>query len=436
MRTTRFARNVVACAALGMAIATAAPTSAKDFEVWLVDQSNSAGTFGGTVHVFEGADLMGASARSATPAAVIDLGGATAALCAAQTGASPVRPHMLFFNATGSHAVLAFVASGHVVIFDAAARAPVACLRASPGAGGARQAHAAVPAADGTFVLVANQNGKLLERIDTDYGTNTFALNPAATLDLATCTTPNGVPCQLAAVRPDNAPICPIIDGASGIAFVTLRGGGLFVVDPRSTPMRIVGEYDLTAVHGNGCGGVEARGRMFIDSGGGTAANLDQFDVYAFPLAGYSPANPPNVPAPATLFSADTPNRDAHGMVATTHGEYVWVLDRAANVAEVFASATGRHVGTVQLAGPASGDPTPDLGDLAPSGNRMFVSLRGPNPLSGDPHSATGSTPGLGVIRLTHGGRAGTLIAVIRVTNVDATGVERADPHGIRVRLK
>ena len=69
---------------------------AKDFEVWLVDQSNSNGkTFGGTIHIYEGDDLNGEAAASATPADVLDLSGATSSLCLASTGANPVRPHML-----------------------------------------------------------------------------------------------------------------------------------------------------------------------------------------------------------------------------------------------------------------------------------------------------------------------------------------------------
>ena len=80
-------------------------------------------------------------------------------------------------------------------------------------------------------MALANQNGKLYERINTDYASNSFALDPAATIDLATCTTPNGEPCQSPALRPDNAPICPIIDSSSVLNFVTLRGGGLFVIE-------------------------------------------------------------------------------------------------------------------------------------------------------------------------------------------------------------
>jgi hypothetical protein len=42
-----------------------------------------------------------------------------------------------------------------------------------------------VPAPDEPYVVVANQNGRLLQRISTDYETSTFALEAGATLDLA-----------------------------------------------------------------------------------------------------------------------------------------------------------------------------------------------------------------------------------------------------------
>ncbi len=403
-------------------------------EVWVVDQSNTTGlAYGGAIHVYAVPDLMGASASSARPIARIDLGGATAALCLAATGANPVRPHMLFFNARHTHGVLSFVASGHVVIFDGATRAPVGCVRTTPGAGGAIQAHAAVPTPDDRHIVVANQNGKLLERIDTDYATNTFVHVPAATLNLATCTTPSGAPCEDPALRPDNAPICPVVAPGGPTTWVTLRGGGLFVVDPTRTPMAIVGEYDRAAIHGNGCGGAPAGGHVWLNAGGGTATNLHEFDVFRLPTSGYAAGNPPNVPAPELLMRDDVEPRDSHGTVVVK--DHVWVFDRGANVAEVFRAGSGAHVATVSLPGGASDDPTPDLADVAPAGNRIFVSLRGPNPLSGDPHVATGSTPGLGVLHLQQGGARGSLVAVVPISNRDAAGVERADPHGIRVRV-
>src|SRR5262245_35565702 len=109
-----------------------------EHEVWLLDQSNTNGlTYGGTLYIYDPEQLRH-SAATASPER-IDPGGATSALCFAETGAFPVRPHMLVFNTRGNtHAIVSFVASGHVVFFDAATRTPLKCFRTEPGAGGAR----------------------------------------------------------------------------------------------------------------------------------------------------------------------------------------------------------------------------------------------------------------------------------------------------------
>ena len=66
-------------------------------EVWLVDQSNSPGrAWGGAVHIYDPAQLRAHAA--AAVAEKIDLGGATSELCLAETGARPVRPHMITFS--------------------------------------------------------------------------------------------------------------------------------------------------------------------------------------------------------------------------------------------------------------------------------------------------------------------------------------------------
>ncbi len=71
---TRTRMFSLALALLGLTVAT--PGSARDFEVWLVDQSDSFGkTYGGTIYIYEGSDLNGANASSATPTDVLDLGG-------------------------------------------------------------------------------------------------------------------------------------------------------------------------------------------------------------------------------------------------------------------------------------------------------------------------------------------------------------------------
>ena len=168
-------RLVLGCGLLAAGLGNA---FAKPYEVWAIDQSNSAGkTYGGTLYVYDGRDLeRGHAAASAVPEK-IDLGAAAAALCFAKTGANPVRPHMLAINARQNRAIVSFVASGHVLVLDAVARTPVDCIRTSVGAGGARQVHFAIPSPDESYIAVANQNGKLFERIETDYATDTYTLN-------------------------------------------------------------------------------------------------------------------------------------------------------------------------------------------------------------------------------------------------------------------
>lgn len=452
--------TMVPCAALLLTFSLGlAPTHTKS-EVWSIDQSDSAGkTYGGTIYIWDAKDLEKVNKQAA--AEKVDLGDAAAALCMAQTGANPVRPHMLTMNRASTHAIISFVASGHVLFMDARSRQPITCIRTSLGSTGFRQVHQSFPSPDETYVAVANQNGKLYERINTDYKTNTFVLDPAATIDLATCTTPNGFPCQHADIRPDNAPICPIIDSTGVLNFVTLRGGGLFVVDAKQTPMRIVAEYDKSTIHPNGCLGAQVGNKMYVDSGGGTAINLYEADLYAFPLGPdlYSDVNGVNTPSPKVVFSEDVEGADSHGAALTKNEKYLWVADRGRNVIWVVDTDTDVVVNTIDLApwlslsgkppvvptaemlekaghcGHFSPDPTPDLLVLSPEGTHMFLSFRGPSPLSGDPHVSTGATPGVGVLKITEGGRSGIFEAIAPMSNEDAGGVERADAHALWVRI-
>ena len=83
---------------------------------------------------------------------------------------------------------------------------------------------------------------------------------------------------------------------------MTLRGGGLFVVDSAATPMRIVAEYDVSTVKGNGCLGAEVPGKMYVDSGGGTAGGGSTTSDQA-------PGLPPSTarPGATTQPGADAP---------------------------------------------------------------------------------------------------------------------------------
>jgi hypothetical protein len=284
-------------------------------------------------------------------------------------------------------------------------------------------------------------------------------------------TTPAGVPKQVDGLRPLNTVICPIPASTGRHVFVSLGGGGMFVVDIRTTPMAIVGEYDVSVVRAAGCGGVEAARFMHLNTGT-PGPNVSEFTVYRFPLAyPAAPAfSPPNTPAPIAVWEdvdngkvagVDIPagtNRDAHGIVLVRNviSRYLHQMDRIRNNVEVFKVAPpwddldSRHEGTYSLTttgacGSTIGttktnDPTPDLGAPSPGGvrggDRIYVALRGPFPLTVS-HAADGSCPGLGIITLSANRKSGALTHVLPSTVLDFNGSRNlSDPHAAIVRIK
>ena len=227
---------------------------------------------------------------------------------------------------------------------------------------------------------------------------------------------------------------------------MTLRGGGLFVVDPRSSPMRIVAEYDRATIHGNGCGGLETDGKMYVNSGGGTAAQHGRVRRLRVRPAAlpqrrgravcFTPT--PNTPAPKLVVSQDDrEHTDSHGAALTGHGRYLWVADRAGNRIVVIATETrpdGRRVPAVgpaqrrSVAGPAGRRrPAATASTSRCAARCRCRATRTPRPAA---------RPGVGVIDVESGGRRGELRAIARISNVDAGGVDRADPHALRVRMR
>jgi DNA-binding beta-propeller fold protein YncE len=284
-----------------------------------------------------------------------------------------------------------------------------------------------VPTPDERYIIVANQNGKKVERISTDYATGEFAQEPAATLDLtgAGKETPDD-----ATGRPDNAPICPFVPSNGYPAFISLRGGGLFAVDPYTTPMTIVAEYPATEVARDGCGFTEAQGWVYGNGGRTPGAEAGWF-VYRVPVGGPELWNPEDQPA-VELIEQDTRGpRDAHGVV-TVRDRYVWAFDRSAHVLQVYQGATGAPTATVNLRSPWAQSPAPDIVAQSPDGRAVYAATRGPNPLSGA-HAATGDAPGLLVLEVRKDGREGVVRGHVAVSNL-VSGSELADPHGLAVR--
>jgi DNA-binding beta-propeller fold protein YncE len=365
---------------------------ATSFELWVVDQAD-ADKGGSKIYIYPGEGL--GKTQFAGQPEVVDLTQASQGIGAG----SGVRPHLLLFNQNHSHAILASVTSGHVHVIRAADRQVVASIDVG------EQAHGAVPAPDGSFILVANQNGKKLARIKSNFATEQFSHDPADDLDLKALEGPG---------QPDNAPICPLLFTPDGKkTYVTLRGGGLYVVDTASTPMTVVKSFTKEEVAPAGCGGVAIGNTIYINSGTARTGHLYVFDAATDSLV--------------KTFDTTNSGTDAHGMALVGGGKHLWMANRGQghNIVVVDA-ATNSIVGTFGGFGAA-----PDLLESSPVGDQVFMTLRGPNNLTGGP-SAKGQTPGVAVLSVQNDGRNGALAYFIPIGDQSANSP--VDPHALAVR--
>lgn len=404
---------VAATAMVGIGVGVGGSDTASAYEVWLTDQSDTAKESGGFLYIYDGAALA-ANPAAAKPAVTIDLSGEINTFCEAATKKPVRRPHMLFFNKDQDHAILSFL-SGHVLFMDAKTRKPEACLSMG------KNVHAAWPTPNQKMAIAANIIEKKFVRIWTDYAAHAFSFDPEK--DVVNLALLEG------GERPDTSPICPITESSSRYAFVTLRGGGLLVFDVTTTLMSLVVTLNNNEIHPAGCGGIQVDETMYVNSGGGWPVAPLSYDVYALDLSKL-----PKSVSVKLVSQRDDQFADSHGMAAV--GRYVWSADRAGNNIEIIDTLSNLSVGSIDLVTDGNKDPAPDLLDNAPDGQYMFVSLRGPAPLTGNDkmaHNAKGTIPGVGVIHVDGGGKVGHYKGQAIVTNMKE-GKETADPHGIAVR--
>ncbi len=383
---TRLFRSLAAATLLLLTIVPV--LQAQDWEVWVIDQADAENN-GDRLYVYQPTNWN-------APAATVQLGQAAAGV---GDGAG-TRPHLLLFNNSHSHGILANVASGHVYIIRGSDHTVVASIDVG------EQAHGAMASPDDRWILVANQNGKRLARIAADFANEQFTYDPAADLNLGALEDEG---------HPDNAPICPVMYvGTQGKAYVTLRGGGMYVVDTLATPMQVTRSYSNEEIAPAGCGGLVANGMVFVNSGTLTSGDLYVFDPATDDLIAH---------IPTTHLGTDP-----HGM-ALLNDRYLWMANRGIgdNIV-IFDVLTQEVVGSIDDVGQA-----PDLLDVSPDGSMVFVTLRGPKPLTGG-MPAIGTTPGVAVIQVEQNGAAGRRVAFIPIGSQAADS--DADPHAIAVRWR
>lgn len=380
---------VAAIAVLGVLIAR----GPADYEVWSLDQGTD------RIHIYD---------AEHQEVAVIDV--SPEALRSVAPGFDPASgrtvPHMIDFDSGHRYAFIAATAGGATIVIETATRQVLAVLETGPGT------HMAAVNPDDSAVWVAVLGARAFIEIPIDLDADVPEFTIARTIDVESLLATTGFD------FPSASPVCHDYDD-EGRAWITLgpgmAQGGLIVLDP--TTASVVHAFDPDVVRAN-CGiGFTADGTRAIANWSGVfgADIVDGegewyvVDTRTFALVGSGP-------------SAGV---DAHGVRLTPDGREFWQVNRGTGDGLRIDARTFAVLGSIDSGA------TPDILDFSPDGRLAYVTQRGPNPLSGDPHVARGTLPGVLVIDV----RTGEHVARLDPTTVrSADGAVLNDVHGIGVR--
>ena len=371
-------RALAFAGALGGAatLASGSVQAAQDYEVWALDQGTA------LIHIYN-AELEEVDR--------IDLGAEGIEV-----------PHMVDFTSDHSYAFVANAGSNDVTVIRTEDREIVAQLDTGP------RTHMAAVAPDDSHALVAvigspdeQWDGKMVE-IAIDLDEERFELGRSLTI------ADDPLFQEQQDAFSDSGPICQDFTADSRHAYITLGpglgDGGLVVLDTESFELIRAFGPDTLQVN---CGTILTQDeRHMIVNGGGPETGV----WYAL-----------DVETHEVVHQADSEGLDAHGVWAVPGGNEIWMVNRVTDNAIVIDSESLEIIDEMDFVGE-----TPDIIGMSPDGERAFVSLRGPNPVTAA-HVATGSTPGFAVIDVN--GRE--LLEIVQPNPEDA----ESDFHGIGVRF-
>ncbi len=355
-----------------LALAACGAEDEPTYEIWAADQGEGIDT----VHVYD-ADLE--------EVAQVDLRGEVET------------PHMIDFDSGGRYAFIASTGSHNVAVVDAEAREVVAVLETG------QTAHMAAVAPDDS-VWVANIGANSLTEIEADLDAGEFSVGR----EIAFAADPLYLE-AFGDLEDPPGPVCHDYTADSAYAYVTFgpADGGLGVVDLEAG--ELVEAFDPGEVRAN-CGtALSADGATMFANWG--APDQEEGQWYAFDTGSHE-----------LVHTAGSGGVDVHGVRLHPDGGELWQVNRGSDNGQVIDPETFEVVAELDFTGD-----TPDILDFSPDGERAFVSLRGPEPQSGDPHVATGSTPGFSVIDVA----AREVVDTVQPRPDD----DASDVHGIAVRV-
>jgi DNA-binding beta-propeller fold protein YncE len=394
-RRSRALRSVATLGALAMVAAGCSAAAAEtEHEVWSLDQGTD------RIHVYDAEHEQ---------VAVIDV--SPDALREVNPAFDPEEgrtvPHMIDFDSQDRYAFVAATAGGATVVIDAVERTVTEVLLTGGGS------HMAAVTPDDDAVWVAAIGAEQLVEIPLDLDADEPTFEIARTVDVGTLLADTGFD------FPSNAPVCHDYDG-EGRAWVTLgpgmEAGGLFVFDTDTA--EVVHAYDPTEIRANcGIGFTDDDTRAIANWSGIFGADLEvdgEGEWYVLDTDDFE-----------VVQTASSDGVDAHGVRITPDGETFWQVNRGSDDGQIIDADTFEVVGAID-----AGD-APDILDFSPDGSLAYITQRGPTPLSGDPHVAVGTQPGLLVVD-TETGEHVQRLNPAQTTDDDGTVLN--DVHGVGVR--
>jgi DNA-binding beta-propeller fold protein YncE len=302
------------------------------------------------------------------------------------------RPHMIDFTAAYDYAFVANTVSGDVAILRTNDRELVSVVPTGPGS------HAANVAPSNDFALVDVMGEDAIKEIVFDLADESFSIG--RTLVIAD----DPVFAERAEDFDGSKPICQAFTPDGKYAYVTLGPGfgqsGLVILDTETFTLEKV--FPPSEVSSN-CGAMLSPDgtKMWLNGG-----SLDAGVFYVFDVSDHT-----------LIHSGDSGGLDTHGQGFTPNANEVWMVHRASSDASIVDPVTYGIIDTMAFVGKS-----PDILVFSPAGDRLFVTTRGPNPLSG-PHAIAGDTPGFAVIDVP----SRTLLEVVQPDGDN----EESDFHGI-----
>jgi len=376
---------------------------AADHEVWMLDQGTD------LIHVLDSRDDLDIGRAATIDVSASGLEGAGFQV---PDGVTSVVPHMIEFDSQYRYAFVAATAGRSTIVIDAREKEVVAVLETGP----ASHMAAVTPADTAVWVAVIG-SGELVEiPLDLDADDPTFEIG--RTVNVREVLEPFAL--ERGWEFPGFQPVCHQFTPDSREAWVTLgpgwNTGGLFVLDLATA--EVTAAWDPEVVRAN-CGvGVNREGTRVVANWSGQVVGPGQDtegEWYVF-----------DARTKQLLRTESARGFDAHGVRFTPDGRHLWAVNRISDNGLVIDARSFRVIDEIDHVGD-----TPDILDFSPDATRVYVTQRGPAPLSGGVHAAAGATPGIAVLDAA----TREVLEVITPAHVVSTDdVLLNDVHGVGVR--